>query len=262
VYYKVQAWDYVYTNARTHEHTRTWEARRLLRNDQTSPTDAIPQALARGHIVRQRNRDEAARLQALEEARLAKALTLFGQTRAAKMIQKDYRRWTVKKYEWAINKAASTIQLWYRLRRMGAQGRALRRRVYNCACKLQFVVRGHQTRNRVRELRRHAYATRLQATFRGHIGRRRVKKRAKYLEDLAAAQERRRQEEQAAYERQMAVIAQSNRGMVEVFTQEPTRKDVAARPTQIVPAYLHKLAQEAARVQVPSGFVVEGAGRV
>lgn len=37
------------------------------------------QALGRGHIVRQRNRDEAERLADLEAKRLAKALTLFGQ---------------------------------------------------------------------------------------------------------------------------------------------------------------------------------------
>ena len=112
------------------------------------------QALGRGHIVRQRMRDEAARLADIELKRLRASLMLFGQTRAARIIQKDYRRWTVRKFEWAVNHAASSIQLWYRLRRMGAQGRAARQRIYNKATKLQFVVRGHLTRNLVRELRR------------------------------------------------------------------------------------------------------------
>ena len=202
--------------------------------------------------MRQRNRDEAARLADEEAKRLAQALKLFGQTRAAKMIQMGYRRYTVKKYEWAINHCAAKIQLWYRLRNMGAQGRALRQLVYNSATKLQFVIRGHQTRVFVREWRRKVYATRLQATLRGHLGRRLADKRRRYLAHLALVEERRRQAEKAAYERQMAIIAQSNRGMVEVFTQEPTRRDPAARPTQCVPSYMHKMALEGARVLRPS----------
>lgn len=139
------------------------------------------QALGRGHIARQRNRDEAERLADLEAKALAHAMALFGQTRAAKVIQKDYRRWTVKKYEWAVNYAASKIQLWYRIRNMGAQGKALRARIYNCATKLQFVIRGHQTRIFVRAYQRQVYTTRLQATYRGHLGRRLADDRTTYL---------------------------------------------------------------------------------
>ena len=40
----------------------------------------------------------------------------------------------------------------------------------------------------------------------------------------------------------MPGLASSNRGMVEVFTQEPTRKDPSARPNQIVPSYMHSMA--------------------
>ena len=45
-------------------------------------------------------------------------------------------------------------------------------------------------------------------------------------------------------------------GMVEVFTQEPTRKDPASRPSQIVPSYMHKLAQEGARALRPAVITV------
>jgi len=73
-----------------------------------------------------------------------------------------------------------------------------------------------------------------------------------YFRNVALVEQRRQAAQRVAYDRQMAIIAQSNRGMVEVFTQEPTRKDPSSRPTQIVPSYMHTLALEGARVLRPS----------
>ena len=71
------------------------------------------------------------------------------------------------------------------------------------------------------------------------------------MHKLALKEEAARQAALAAHRQHMAVLAQSNRGMVEVFTQQPSRKDPSSRPPQIVPGYLHKLAVEAARVARP-----------
>lgn len=75
------------------------------------------------------------------------------------------RRYTIRKYEYYINRMASRIQLWFRLRRLSMLGRAFRQQLKTCATKIQACVVGHLARKYTQQLRKHKMATRLQVWF-------------------------------------------------------------------------------------------------
>ena len=60
------------------------------------------QALGRGHIQRQRNRDEAERQRLADAERLRRAVEAMVQGRCARQIQRSWKRWTVVKAEWWV----------------------------------------------------------------------------------------------------------------------------------------------------------------
>uniref|UniRef100_A0A6U6CC63 Myosin motor domain-containing protein n=1 Tax=Guillardia theta TaxID=55529 RepID=A0A6U6CC63_GUITH len=210
------------------------------------------QALARGHIIRQRLRDEAERVMAEEAASLASSLLLFRQNRSARIIQLGWRAWTAFKYEWAMNRFASRIQIWFRVRRMSSLGRMQRRKIFQSATKIQSVCMGHRGRNIFREFKRTKFATRIQATFRGHRERVVAFQLLREAREQARRERERRQRELEEERRQLAIIAQSNRGQIEVFVQEPTQSDASYRPAQIVPGYMKVIAEQEERVRRPT----------
>mmetsp|Transcript_34779 Transcript_34779/g.78559 ORF Transcript_34779/g.78559 Transcript_34779/m.78559 type:complete len:639 (+) Transcript_34779:641-2557(+) len=219
------------------------------------------QALARGHIIRQRLRDEAERVMAEEAASLASSLLLFRQNRSARIIQIGWRAWTAIKYEWAMNRFASWIQIWYRVRRMSSLGRMQRRKIFASATKIQSVCVGHKGRKFFIEYKRNKFATRIQATFRGHMERIVAFQLLRKARERAKKERERKQRELEEERRQLAIIAQSNRGQIEVFVQEPIQSDTFHRPAQIVPEYMKVIAEQEERVKRPtvSNAVLRGA---
>ena len=118
---------------------------------------------------------------------------------------------------------ASRIQLWYRIRHMSAVARAQRVRMQQCATRLRAVYLGHAGRRATRERRAQLRATKLQACWRGHCGRADAARWAAAVRRREREAAARRSAEREAEARRLQVLAQSNRGMVEVFAQEPPR---------------------------------------
>lgn len=209
------------------------------------------QALGRGHIVRQRRRDELERLAEEEAMRLASALTQMAQHRASRVFAHCWQRYTLRKYEWVINKLVARIQIWYRLRNMSFMGKLYRAKVGRCATKIQACVAGHLTRNQVRELRSNRMATRLQATWRGHVGRGKAEQWIAQVMEKRELDSRRRRELRRKHEHAMSILAQSARGSLEVFKNAEAPPDPMARSAQIVPSYMKEVALNQQRTLDP-----------